>query len=208
MKEIIKKIYKKILPGYEEELLKELIGLNSVLDFGCGKNSPLRLLKNAYKVGVDVFEKDILESKKKNIHDKYYLANVLDADKLFKSKSFDCVVALDLIEHLTKKDGVRLIKKMEKISRKKVIIFTPNIFYSQEDSKNQHQEHKSVWNVKEFEALGYKVKGINGLKNLRKEQSKIKFKPHYLWLVISDITQMFVKEKPELAHQLLCTQSF
>ena len=105
---------------YYQKLESELKGMSSVLDLGCGSNSPLsKIKKNFFSVGVDIFEPSIKKSKKNKIHDEYKIADVLEIDKFFKRKSFDVVVALDLIEHLKKKDGLRLLKKMEVIGRKK-----------------------------------------------------------------------------------------
>lgn len=204
MKEKIKKIYRKILPGYEEELLKEIRGMKNILDLGCGSNSPLRLLKTpALKVGVDIFENDISISKQKKIHDKYYCKNVLNINEIFSKKSFDCVIALDVIEHLTKEEGFDLIKKMEFIARTKVIIFTPNGFIPKKREYNPYQEHKSGWTTDDFKKMNYTIKGINGLKYLRKDE-EILIKPLYLGLFISDITHLVTKKIPEHSHQLLC----
>jgi len=38
---------------------------------------------------------------------------VLDIDTMFKKWGFDCVLASDLIEHLTKKEGEILLKKLK-----------------------------------------------------------------------------------------------
>ncbi len=204
MKEAIKRIYKRFLPGYEEFLLCELKGMQSVLDLGCGKNSPLKILKEeCYKVGVDIFKRDLAISQSKQIHNKYYLIDVLKINRKFKPKSFDCVIALDLIEHLTRRQGLKLIRKMEQIAKKKVIIFTPNGFYHQKDNINPFQKHKSGWKVLDFQKLGYNVFGVNGLKYLRKEQSRLKFQPYYFWLILSDLTQLLTKHQSELAFQLL-----
>lgn len=207
IKEAIKKAYKKILPGYEEQLLKELNNMQSILDIGCGKSSPLRLIKKkVYKVGIDIFKPDLSKSKNSKIHDKYYCLNAVQIDKYFQPKQFDCVVALDLIEHLDKRSGLELICKMEKIAKKKVIIFTPNGFIPQDDDINQYQKHKSGWSVKEFKKSGYCVSGVNGLISLRTLKSQIKFKPRLLWLLISDLTQLFVKNRSQYAYQLFCVK--
>ena len=54
--------------------------------------------------------------------------------------------------------------------------------------------------------LGYKIKGINGLKQLRTNYAKLKYKPEWLWKIISDISQLFVYDEPEKAFQILCTK--
>jgi len=54
---------------------------------------------------------------------------------------------------------------------------------------------------------GYKVIGINGWKLLRGEYTSLKFKPNHLWRFISDITQVFLRNNPENAFQILCIKN-
>lgn len=199
-------MYRKFLPGYKELVLNELSGLNTILDVGCGSSSPLRFKKNAHKVGIDICEKELLKSKNSHTHNEYRVMNALDIDTNFPPKSFDAVVALDVIEHFTKKEGLALIKKMERIARKKVIIFTPNGFVQQHADENRFQEHKSGWMVEDFKKLNYNVIGVNGLKSFRTELSKFRCGPYYFWLFISDATQAVTKHIPSCAFQLLATR--
>lgn len=203
---IYNELYLRIFPNYQKELERGVISCKSLLDVGCGSSSPIKSFsKNLYCVGVDAFKLSINKSKKERIHNKYYQIDVLDIDKKFEAKSFDCVLASDLIEHLTKDEGYKLINKMERLANKKVIIFTPNGFLPQgEYDNNPWQLHKSGWTVEEFKKLGYKVIGINGWKPLRGEYASIKFWPKIFWLIISDITQLFVRENPKKAFQILC----
>jgi predicted TPR repeat methyltransferase len=199
-------VYAKVFPDFIEELNGEIEGFSSVLDLGCGNDSPLRHFPHKlHSEGVDIFPGYIDESKITGIHDAYHNMNVLDIDKKFKSGSFDCVVALDLIEHLTKEEGFELLKKMENIAKKKVIVFTPNGFVPQGNyDSNPWQEHKSGWTAEEMRALGYRVIGVNGLKSLRGELARLRFRPKYFWWIISDLTQLFVRNRPEKAYQILC----
>ena len=114
------KIYLSIFPDYPRELEKLVGNSKTLLDIGCGYNSPIKSFSHKiYSVGVDAYEDFIKMSKKEKIHNKYYLMNVLDIEKKFKPNSFDCVLASDLIEHLTKKDGFKVLDMMEKIAKKK-----------------------------------------------------------------------------------------
>jgi hypothetical protein len=204
---MIKRFYRKIFPDFYSLLLvKELKDCKSILDLGCGKNSALQFVDAPYKVGVELFKPYLIESKKRRIHNKYILANVIKLK--MKLKSFDAVVALDVIEHLNKKDGLKLIKNMELWAKKKVVIFTPNGFLKQEEyDENVLQFHKSGWTVKEFRELGFKVYGVNGLKFLRKEGGELRFKPKYFWLPISELSQKITFCLPKLAFQLLVVKT-
>ena len=209
LKHIYDNYYAKIFPIYRVELEKAVGTSKTLLDVGCGSNSPIHSFsKKLHCEGVDAFAPSIEKSKKSKIHKKYHKINVLDIGKKFKKNSFDCVVASDLIEHLTKKEGFQLLDMMEKIAKEKVIIFTPNGFLPQgEYDNNPMQVHKSGWSVKEMEKRGYEVIGINGWKPLRGEYAHMRYWPKFFWRIISDITQFFVRKNPKKAFQILCVKS-
>ncbi len=204
----LKLLYRKIFLSYPQELRAVVGSSATLLDVGCGSNSPVRFLsKNIHSTGVDVFEPSIEESRSRGIHEDYFKANVLDIDKLFGEKSVDCVLASDVIEHLEKTDGYSLLDKMEKIASKKVIIFTPNGFINQEPYEgNPWQVHRSGWTPEEMVERGYKITGINGFKPLRGERSFVRYKPRIFWEIVSDITQLFTKRNPKFAAQILCVK--
>ena len=158
-----------------------------------------------YCVGIDIFAPSLEKSKKKKIHNEYYKINYSQAEEIFKENSFDCVLASDFIEHLEKEDGYKLLEIMERLAKKKVIIFTPNGFLpTGEYEGNPWQVHKSGWTVEEMRKKGYNVYGINGLKDLRKGLAKIRFKPRLFWLIISNISQYYTKNNPKKAFHILC----
>jgi ubiquinone/menaquinone biosynthesis C-methylase UbiE len=212
MKDIVRFLYHNfyinILPDYPAELEIAVGDCNTLLDIGCGANSPIkRFSKKMFCAGVDAHMPSIEKSKSQGIHNEYYNFNVLDIGEEFSDNSYECVVASDLIEHLTKEDGYRLIEMMERIASKRVIIFTPNGFLKQgEYDENPFQVHLSGWHPEEMKAKGYKVIGINGSKDLRGEYAEFKYKPKYLWQIISDISQQFVRNEPERAFSILCTK--
>ncbi|MDP2638257.1 MAG: class I SAM-dependent methyltransferase [Candidatus Levybacteria bacterium] len=195
---------------YYKVLENELKEMKSVLDVGCGENSPLaRVNKNFNSVGVDIFESSITKSKKAKIHDDYKVGNILKIDTLFKPKSFDVVIALDVVEHFEKKDAIKLLKAMDKVAKKKVVILTPNGFAKQDPyDGNPFQEHKSGWSISDFKNLGYNVFGMRGLRFLRGGEggASIKFKPWFLWGAISALSQPFCFFIPQIACQLLAVK--
>jgi hypothetical protein len=90
-------------------------------------------------------------------------ADVREIRKIFIPKSFDVVIALDLIEHLTQIEGYELLKDMETIARKKVVLYTPKIWSDNKSGikawgfHNKLQEHKSLWKDEDFKNLGYDI---------------------------------------------------
>lgn len=205
----MKKAYRWLFKDYYYLLNRELAGASSILDVGCGTGSPLKdiSLSAGYKVGVDAFEEAIEESRKQQIHHDYHQENILKIDTLFKPNSFDCVIALDLIEHLTRDEGMELIEKMERISSRKIIIFTPNGFIPQGDHRgNPWQAHKSGWHVSDFRQLGFSVWGVHGPKWLRDDSSSICLKPQKMWTKVSLVSQSVTCYLPQTAFQLFCVK--
>ena len=204
---------KKFIRQYQDIFYFKTIGkflsdCDSVLDVGCGADSPLgRVKKTFYSEGVDLFEQSIKKSKEKNIHDKYKLSDIRKIDKIYKNNSFDAVIALDVVEHLEKKESIELIKKMENIAKKRVILLTPNGFYHQDAyDSNPYQVHKSEWKVDDLEKLEYKVYGLRGLKYLRGEYATIKYKPWFFWGVIAFFLEIPLYFSPSLSYHLFAVK--
>lgn len=199
------RIYDKFFPSWVELLKRELYDCKTVLDLGCGCNSPIQHCNVVFSVGVELFEPYLQESKKRGIHNQYIKADIRKIE--FKPKSFDAVIALDVIEHLTKEEGYELLERIEEWAKNKVIVFTPNGYIWQDAyDNNPLQEHKSDWSVKELERLGFKVYGVNGWKKLRGYRALVKYKLTLLWRIISDLTQKITYRYPELAFQLFAVK--
>ena len=194
----------------EAAVQAEIVGqCETVLDLGCGSDSFIGPIKDRLtrSVGTDLFKPSLDISRAKGLHHEYFKLDVLEAADQFGPGSFDCVMAIDLIEHLEREDGIRLIEQMEMMARKKVIIFTPNGFLPQEPyDGNPWQRHISGWGVAEMRGRGYRVIGINGWKPLRREFARVRWRPKSLWNVISIISQIFTTRNPRHAFQILCVK--
>ena len=198
-------LYLKLFPNFYITLKRELSGCQSVLDLGCGCLSPIHKCNISYSIGVDLFEQYLQESKMRDIHKQYIKADVRRIE--FKPKSFDAVIAIEVLEHLTKQEGAELLNKMEQWARKKVIITTPNGYLHQDTyDDNPLQEHMSGWRANEFRKLGFRVFGLHGWKRLRGPKSLIRFRPIILWSLISNLTQKITYYYPKLAFQLLAVK--
>lgn len=190
-------------------LERKLYLCKTVLDVGCGNISPLKNIKKVFwSEGIDIFKPYIIESKKKRIHNSYKVADIRKLDKLYRPKSFDAVVALDVIEHLNKREGKKLLFAMEKIAKKMVILLTPNGVNEQNSyDDNPYQIHKSGWNRDELEKLGYKVYGLRGLKCLRNQYAGIKYKPYFFWGFLSFISEIIFYPFPSLSFDLFAVKN-
>lgn len=196
---------------YRRLLTRELTDCGRILDVGCGRDSPIRWISDSqgydFTVGVDISEADLNESRRLGIHDCLVVLDISTLGRAFKSRSFDCVLASDVIEHLEKEQGLRLLDDMERVARRHVVVFTPNGFLEQPpDEDNPWQEHRSGWTVSEFRDRGYRVLGVNGWRPLRTMYAEIAFRPAKLWHRISLLTQPLAQRYPTLAFQLLAVK--
>lgn len=193
---------------YFKVLEYHLRGSKSVLDVGCGGDSPIGYIRRTFtSEGIDAHKQSIDRSKKRRLHDHYRLGNILKLGKYYKKKSFDAVVCLDVIEHVERKEALALIKEMEKIAIRKVIILTPNGFYHQHAlDGNPYQVHKSGWRTSDFSLLGYNVFGLRGLQALRDEHATIKYKPWFFWGFCSFISEIIFYPFPKLCFDLFAVK--
>ena len=214
IKDCLRPLWKQTFGRLESQFLRELgnavgITCESLLDVGCGFNSPVQYLQYRPKrmVGVDGFLPVIEQSRAKAIHDEYRQLSLIEIEDVFGPKSFECVLALDVIEHLVEADAIKLIGQMERVARKKVIVYTPNGYLPQGmEFGNPYQRHLSGWSVKTMEAMGYNVIGVHGFKFLRGYMARIKWHPHRFWLMISLLSQFITRNHPGRAFQILCVK--
>jgi SAM-dependent methyltransferase len=196
-----------IAPRYETHQQRAIGDVESVLDVGCGANSPVGRFSVGYRrtVGVDCFQGAIEASRRKGFHDDYLAVDALELERHIPPRSFDAVVAFDLIEHLERDQGLELLRMMEQVARLRVVIFTPNGFLEQEASDgNPFQVHRSGWTPEDFRARGYDVRGVHGLRHLRGQKGSMRWRPSRFWGMVSDLTQPVVYRRPSLAFHLLC----
>jgi SAM-dependent methyltransferase len=193
-------------------VLKELQGAKSVLDIGCGDTGWLVSdqggirLDNVVTIGYDIHRATIARARAKQQHTQYVLG---DATSLvFDTKSIDCVIAMEVIEHLPKEKGYQMISEMERVAIKKIIIQTPNGFFPQNQvDSNPYQKHMSGWSVDDFEALGFNVHGLAGIRGLFEPNGAGKYRsPAMLFGLLSTASRPMVYNLPRIAFRLHCVK--
>lgn len=187
----------------------------SILDLGCGKGGPMEFIRgttNFYVVGVDIFEPWLRKCKERASHNELILCDVRAMP--IRNRSFDIVLCMEVIEHRTKEEGRELLKSIERIAPKQVIITTPTeyfIEYKQSNIEgNPYQVHKYMWSSSEFEKRSYRVKslgirGIAGYEGLASKLPKL-FKPicYFIWILAG----LLVQFHPSLGGHMVCIKEF
>lgn len=191
---------------------KELDKYKTILDIGCGNGSFMYMFnqnKNYEITGVDIFKPSVMAARRTGIY-KRVLAQ--DIRKLnFNKKSFDMAISNHVIEHLNKQDGFKLLKDMENMAKKKVIVITPMGEFEQDEyGGNKYQKHKSSWYSQDFIKLGYRVIGqglniynrnklLNSFLNIIGPLNNVFFLFHVL-------LQPFLATRYKYCHQLICVK--
>lgn len=203
---IVRKLYFTLFPTVAKYLSPLLNDCSEVLDLGCGWGSPLEFCHVSYSIGVEVFEPYLKESSERKIHNDYVKADVRKLN--FKPKSFDAVVMLELLEHLSKEEGHELLQKAEIWARKRIIVSTPS-GYSQQGAidSNPSLAHQSGWTYDELKGLGFDISGLSGWKRLRESDGDMRFRPKLFWFAILALTQYITRYFPKkYAFGLFCVK--
>lgn len=177
-----------------------------VLDVGCGRGLNGSLIRatrdwsGAKLIGMDINKGCLDFCRHFNIYDKLVQARL---PKLpFKDKSIDFLICTEVIEHLTKKEGITLLTEIDRVCKERAIISTPNLFFDTLHGKKE-DEHKSTWSTKDFTSLGYKAHGL-GLRTpllLNDKLLRVKQALYYLFTPLS----YFV---PEIGGGLFCVKDY
>jgi len=153
------------------------LNVKTALDVGCGRGmlgALLRIYREPERlVAVDSFEPYLEFVRRMRLYDEVINLDLTKSDLPFEDKSFDLVLSLEVIEHLQKKDGIRLLSQLERIG-KRVIVSTPGHFFDQPKyDGNPHQSHLSFYSVDELEKRGYDIYGVGDFHVFRKRLPSI-----------------------------------
>lgn len=145
----------------------------TILDVACGLSLKSKYIPASIRVGVDIYS-EYFKHIKSDVPYTVVKWDVRKLDEVFMPKSFDVVIALDIIEHLEKEEGLKLLEDCEKIARKAVVIETPLGYIPQNIDILGHgghhwQTHRSGWISRDFSKQGYKVK-IRDYKMIKKKR--------------------------------------
>lgn len=135
--------------------------VESVLDVACGLSLKSKYIEADIRVGVDIYS-EYFKHIEATVPYVVIKGDVRKLEEMFIPKSFDVVIALDIVEHLTKEEALKLIAECEKIAKIAVIIETPEGYIPQNldilgHGGHEWQTHRCGWEVQEFKNLGYET---------------------------------------------------
>jgi ubiquinone/menaquinone biosynthesis C-methylase UbiE len=141
--------------AHERIIEDSLKGVNTVLDLGCGRGT-FKILRKFVTTGVDIYPENISRARDNGNYQTLVQGDVREIK--FPDKSFDAVICIELIEHLNKEEGRKLLDNIEWVARKVIVITTPWGFDALPKRKdNPFLDHQSGWIPQEFIERGYEV---------------------------------------------------
>jgi hypothetical protein len=183
-----------------------------IVDLGCGSGSywniqPLKetlekYISELYLLDASIKFEKIAHEKTKIIRRRGVLPEVLNS---IEENFFDLTIALDLIEHMSTSEGLKLLYEVDRVTMHKSLLFTPNGLVWQPPSKNNiFNAHLSGWTPKEFKKLGWtKVKGLTGWKNHYGAYGLRKHKFNFFTYTFHLATLPMIKNFPNFAFSFL-----
>jgi ubiquinone/menaquinone biosynthesis C-methylase UbiE len=194
-------------------ILKEINSYKNVIDVGCGTGRVIKRLKfidkkqmlsKVYFLGLDIWLPSLLKSKR--IYDDVILCTAQNLP--LRKVSSTCILAIDFIEHLNKNDAIQVLNEFETISDSIILLIPVGLNIKEElEDENPFQRHLSEWYPNEFKKRGYIVRGINGLRTLRREKCQFFIKSFYalpFFVFLASISQLFAYHIPKVAYHMLC----
>lgn len=71
-------------------------------------------------------------------------------------RSYELVLAIDILEHFDKPQGLRLLAEAARVASRAALISTPREFHAQQVQANPLEDHRSHWSEAELAAAGYR----------------------------------------------------
>lgn len=101
---------------------------------------------------VEGFEKFVTPLQRK-VYDHVYVGEATKTVPKLKTK-YDLVLLIDIIEHLTEKQGRRLLKDSLRVGRNVIVVTPKDIGVQEDEFGNEFMRHRHQWRKRDFTASG------------------------------------------------------
>jgi hypothetical protein len=186
---------------YDNWIKRDLSDCQSILELGCGSNSPvLRVGYGKRTTAIDVCKPYVDIHNARKDYCKCTELDILKAN--ITPKSFDAVIMCDVLEHLDRKDVERidLFGQIERCARKRVVLFTPNGYTDNDEvDGGKWQKHQSSWEPEDYTKRGYTVVGATGWRKIVGKAALPNRRPYNLFFLLAILTQPLVFNHPNQA---------
>jgi len=186
---------------YRNWLARDLADCQSILELGCGRNSPiLQIGLGDFTDAVDIWKPYVKLHNDNKDYRNCQCQNIIGME--MGENKYDAVVILDVLEHLDRKKvrDTDLFGRMLKCARKKVIIFAPNGFIENDHvDGDPFQAHISAWEPDDYLRRGYTVKGATGIRWVLGKASLPKWHPYSFWAIVAMVSQPYIFNHPKWA---------
>lgn len=197
-------------------LRREIGEADTILDLGCGDGRLMEVLSQGKKwkvLGVDIFSEYVKVAKKRRPYEFVILGDIEETvEKLIRKKNkFDVVFFSQVIEHIPRKAGEKILDRLEEVAKKRIIVGTPRGFMYQPEAfldSNPHQVHKSGWSEEDFSSRGYKIYGV-GIKPIWSEEGLARTRntlAFVFWTLVAYLVSIPVYFFPKLGAGILAVK--
>lgn len=148
----------KIMPSCRPDVISEIMYLvmgmkpQTILDVGAGYGKwgvlCTEYLKYWCGIEPEIDGVEVFKGYTSPAYGAYRSVLNVDVMSLLKSfRNYDLVLAVDVIEHLTRQDGIKMLSSVDN----HYIVSTPNYWLPQgADFGNKHERHVSQWSREDF----------------------------------------------------------
>jgi 2-polyprenyl-3-methyl-5-hydroxy-6-metoxy-1,4-benzoquinol methylase len=151
-----------------EEIKRLVTNTDTVLDICCGIGNVSHSLDVKRLVGIDIYQKYLDKYKIRKPSVELICGDAISVCKQFENDTFDVVLLVDAVEHLTKPDALELLRESERICKRTIFVFTPESKSEINVNKphdawgisggDEYQLHKCGFKREDFIKLGYDIK--------------------------------------------------
>jgi len=113
--------------------------------------------KERWSVRIDGIEgcKDYLTPVHEFAYNTVTIGDALECLVKIPDRSYEFVIAIDILEHFWKEDGWRLLSELARVCSRAALISTPKVFHAQEFEANPLETHRSLWSAEDLAQAGY-----------------------------------------------------
>ena len=135
-----------------------------VLDVGCGLGNNAALLRlrgvPCYIVGVDACTRH-LHASAKWFYDELIAWDLRVLPLPFRDREFNVALCTEVIEHLPKVEGLRLLGELRRVAERVVVTTPLKAHWEVGGDREPLEQHRSYWPPSELRRMGFKASYIS-----------------------------------------------